>query len=387
MSTPVLTNTTVEFMKVFHNYTGQFQIWGSWLFFTLLTINLIWFFLWQGFEKNDLTQAMPDFLKRFTVITIFYTFMSHPEWLHSIPETATAMGFTLTGVPIDPTSLISAGIGVANKIIFPVAKSSLLTAVTTVFVIMLAYLCILFCFISIALDLALTLVMSSVLTCVATFFLGFGAMGATSPVARQTLDVILANSVKLLGLYLVVGAGATAITAISNLIPMSVMSLDGYIWIVCAVVFFWLLAKKIPPQLASIVSGGLQASQGTGIAALAMTASQQGRLAMTAATQAMKMAMGVAKIAGSTVNNGAARFSGSMDKTGSVGLSTLSAAAGAAGTLAKSTGGNVADHFKNVAAKIAGGPGQRVAGVSERLYKDAQTHKAKVTPPKSPSPS
>ena len=135
----VLTTTTNTFMQTFQQYTGQFQQWGTWLFFTLLSINLVWLFLWQGFEKSDLSQAMPDFLKRFTMMLFFYTFLLHPEWLQSIPDTATSMGFTLAKVPIDPSSLISAGIGIANKVIFPVAESSLLTLGFSAIFMMLVY--------------------------------------------------------------------------------------------------------------------------------------------------------------------------------------------------------------------------------------------------------
>jgi type IV secretory pathway TrbL component len=196
--------------------------------------------------------------------------------------------------------------------------------------------------------------------------------------------VLLANAVKLLGLYLVVAAGSKTISTVANSIPTSAMSLDGYVWISVSVLLFWLVAKNVPNQLASIVSGSLQASRGTSVAALAITAGQQGRLAMAAGAKIMGAAQGIAKIAGSTLNNAASRFNGAMDKTGSAGLGAIGAAAGAVGSLAKSTGGNVADHFKNVGSKMAGGPGRSVAGVSERLYKDAQGQKAKASPPKGP---
>ena len=106
--------------------------------------------------------------------------MIHPAWLGSVLHTAQSMGNHLVHAPIDPSSLISQGIGLGNQFLMPVTKSSLMTMGLGIIIIAVVYLVVLFVFISIALDLALTLIVTTALISISTFFLGFAALGATT---------------------------------------------------------------------------------------------------------------------------------------------------------------------------------------------------------------
>ncbi len=266
----ILTTAAQSYMNTFSGYVGQFLTWGQWLFFSLLTINIVWICLWHAFDRHSIVETMPKFIKQFFLISLFYTFMLHPSWLALVMQTVQSMGNNLTHMPIDPSSLISEGIGLANKIILPVVNSSFLTHGFGLIIATIVYIIIMFVFISIALDLALTLIITTALISVASFFLGFAALGATTQIARQALDVILANCIKILGIYLVVASGTQTISSVVALIPDKIISFDPYCWIVAVVLLFWLIAKNLPVQLAKIVTGVIQESHGTDAAALAM---------------------------------------------------------------------------------------------------------------------
>ena len=374
--TEILTSATQVFVNAFGGYLNQFLIWGQWLFGALLVINMGWLWLWYAIDKDGILQGMSAFLKKFFVIMLFYTIMVNHQWLLGILKNTQSMGQILTGIPIYPSSVLSNGVMLGNKILIPIEKSSLLTAGFGLLVGFVVYLAIAYVFINIALELALTLIMSTALISVSTFFLGFAALGATSQIARQSLDVLLANCMKLLGIYLVVGAGSKTINTIASAIPTQVLSFDAYIWIIASVALFYLLAKNLPNQLAKIVSGTIQENHGVDAAALVMAVSQASRIAGTAskaASVAVK-STGVG-LATSMAFNAAAHFS--QAGTTSMAAKTATAAAGAAKDFTKAGLGMVSDHFKHLANKMAGGPGMArshsdIPGVSQRLYDSAQ---------------
>ena len=380
----ILTTVTTSYMQTFAGYMNQFIAWGQIIFSALLGINFIWLCLWYAFDKESIPQALSAFLKKAFVIMLFYTFMLHPNWLMSVLKTSTFMGNKLTGIPMDPSSIISNGIAIANKIIFPVMRSSLLTLGMGALITFVAYCIILFCFMVVALDLAVTLITSSALVAVSPLFLAFAALNATTNIARQTLDVILGNAVKLLGLYLTVAAGAKTMEVISTSIPTELISFDPYCWVVACALLFWQVSKHLPNQLARIVSGAVHDHHGSEMAGMAMTAT---RVAPTA-TRTIKMAAsgvgGVVGVAASIAHNAAVRMMTSS--SGNMGNSVLKNGGGVASDVVKSGSGTLSDHFKNMMNKTVGGPGtssnqhgkeKSIAGFSERMYQATQDFKAK----------
>lgn len=374
----ILTTAAQGYITIFSHYVNQFLQWGQWLFFALLTMNIVWMALWHAFDRHSLAESIPTFIKKFFVITVFYSIMMHPGWLNEIIKTVQFMGQSLTHAPIDPSSIIATGIGIGNKIIIPISNSSLLTLGFGLIIISIVYLIVLFVFISIALDLALTLIITTALIAMATFFLGFVALGATSQIARQTLDVILGNCVKLLGLYLVVAAGSQTMTSVSAAIPAQIDSFDPYAWIVACAVLFWLIAKNLPNQLAKIVSGAVQETQGTDAAALALSSVRYAQTMLPAMKVAAQAAQNVAKIAGSTAYNAAAHFSKTASSSGNLAMGLGSAVGGSIAHFGKAVAGNVSDHFKQISYKLAGGAGNGppIAGVAQRMHQAAKDMKS-----------
>jgi type IV secretory pathway TrbL component len=352
--------------------------------------------LWYAFDKSSFSESMPDFIKRFFLIALFYTIMINPQWLLSVLQTVEVMGKTLTHAPIDPSSILSQGIGIANKILLPVEKSSILTMGFGIIIIGVVYLIIMAAFISIALDLALTLIITTALITVATLFLSFSALGATSQIARQALDAVLGNCVKLLGIYLVVAAGAKTITTVASSIPTSLLSFDPYMWIVAVVMLFWLLAKNLPMQIAKIVSGALQENQGTNAAALAISAVRTAQMATSATNKVGAATASLAAIAGSSIANAKAHFDKASATPGTRTLSNMGSAVGSAvKDMGGAIGGKLTDQFKNISSKLAGGQGAQnpSSGFAQRMNasaKDVSSSYSKLpksTPPGAGSPS
>jgi type IV secretory pathway TrbL component len=75
----ILTTAAQSYMTTFSGYVNQFLQWGQWLFFSLLVINIVWMALWCAFDRHSFSESMPSFIKKFFVITVFYTIMMHPS--------------------------------------------------------------------------------------------------------------------------------------------------------------------------------------------------------------------------------------------------------------------------------------------------------------------
>ncbi len=377
-----LTLTTQAFADTFASYTGLFTEWAQIIFFCLLFYNIVWFCLWNAFDKEAVSQGLSTYIRSMFFVTLFYTFMLHPNWIIKILTTSEYMGEKLTGIPIDPSSVIAKGITVGNKIILPLATSSILsfTSGGSLFI-FLVYIFVIFIFIDIALELATTLITTSALVAVSPFFFSFSALKTTSQIARQTLDTILANSVKLLGIYLTIGVGSKAIQELTGYIPVKFIAFDPYAWIAACAYLFWKLSRALPNQLARLITGTMVEDHGSGIASIARTMSQAMPL-INKSLQFAKLGGGsAAKAVGSIANNAAARLMHSSSQSGVLGQATQ-ALKGTVGDIAKSGAGTISDKFKNLANNLSGGLGagangnHTAPGFSERMHQFAQDHKA-----------
>lgn len=273
-----LSTSVSSYISALTGFVTQFTQWGQWLFCGLLAINMMWFWLWLAFEKGQFDQALVEFLKKFLVTMIFYTLMIKHEWLMSLLQSAQSMGQTLTQSPSDPSSIISDGISLANLVLEPVKSFNIFKITFGAIIILVVYLVIIFVFMSIALRLAATLIETTALISVSSFFLGFAALSATSKIAHNMLESIIASCAKLLGLYLVIGTGMHVILNIAALLPKQEGSFDDYWWLLSSVLLFWSLSKSLPDHLAKIVGFAVSSDSHMDTAALTMTAVKYGSM-------------------------------------------------------------------------------------------------------------
>lgn len=342
----IITQATDTYITIFQGYEATFIGWGQTLFFSLLIINLVWIGIWCAMDYGSLPEAFSAFLKKFFVTTVFYTIMMHPEWLLSVLSGSKEMGRQLNGSVLDPSSIISQGIQIANLVIKPVNEMGLFDASIGLVIAAIVYVCVLYIFINIALEVALALIMTTALITVSCFFLGFGALEATSAIARQAIDTVIGYCMKLLGYYLVISAGTKTFSMMTNpdVLPATPAALeqggfDSYAWLVAVAWIFYLVAKNLPDQLARIVSGGIQESRGVGAAAMALSALKLATHSMAAqkgspASVAGKALKSIATNAAKLATGGAGWVASKMSST----------VAGAASTGASGAGGSASSN-------------------------------------------
>ncbi len=384
----ILSTATQNYITTISGFVNQFLQWGQWLFYSLLVMNIVWMCLWYAFDRDSFSDNLGSFIKKFFMISLFYTIMMNHSWLVSLLQSSTQMGGTLTGAQTDPSSIISEGIGIANKVMAPIASTSLLSVSFSAILILIVYVIILFVFISIALQLAVTLIVTSALITFSTFFLGFAALSATTQIARNTLDVILGNCMKLLGIYLVVACGSKTIISAANSIQTStVNNFDQYVWLLTVVLLFWLFAKNLPEQIAKIISLHVQESHGHEAASMAIAATQYSNMAIglgrTATTATVDSAGAAGKLVSSTAYNAKTNFTQSASLT--------KAASNTASDISKSVSGTVSDHFRYLSDKMKGGSGiveraSDIPGIASRIYQATNNRKSSFEPPSTKKP-
>ena len=275
-----LSTSVSSYLSALTGFASQFTQWGQWIFCGFLVINMMRFWLWLAFEKGEFDQALVQFLKKFLITMIFYALMINHQWLMSMLQSAQSMGETLTQSPSDPSSIMNDGIALANKVLAPVKSFNILKITFGAIIIIVVYLVIIFVFMSIALRLAATIIETTALVAVSSFFLGFAALSATSKIAHNMLEAIIANCAKLLGLYLVIGTGMRVILNIEVLLPQQETSFDDYWWLLTAVLLFWSLSKTLPDHLARIVGFAVSNDSHMESAALTMATAQYAKSAV-----------------------------------------------------------------------------------------------------------
>lgn len=277
--TGLLSTATSLYMTQFEKYSTLFISWGKDIFLSLLGINITWMAMWYAFDKDSLVASLSDFLKRYTIAMIFYYLMVNPNILASIINTAMDMGVSVVNsgattkiTGIDPSSIIGQGFSLGNKLLAVVNSSSLLTNFFGALEVLVVYVIVVFCFMTVGLQVAVTQIIATALAMFACLSLSFSALGATTSIARKTIDALIGASFKLLGYYLVIGTASATFSNLETQFPSGFQDMTPYGWLCACVLLMWLLSKALPNALEAIGGGIIGDIKGADAAGLAMTA-------------------------------------------------------------------------------------------------------------------
>lgn len=384
-----LTSAMNTFKTAFTSFQHDFFGYGQAIFFSLLTIAIVLKALEYAWTK-DITESLPDWIRELIGAGFFWTVMQNISWLSSLPNSANAIGSKYVA-GIDPSSIILQGVIMTNTIMQPLNKAGLLSAGAAMLVGIGCCFVIMFCLINIAMNVAVTAICTQGIISISPLFLAAGAFKPTSPIARNAIDAVIGNSVKLMGYYLVIFAGnkalATMAGQISGTFDPNSQSFDQYTYIIAVVALFYGVAKTFPDQIARLVTGVIQENRGINAMAAAMAAVSVAAKAMPAAAASAAAAKTAgsafkpaAQTAGATMANALANY---REISSSNPSSTMASKVGAAmkqavGTTAGATASNVSDRFRDLASRATGGGGNNVKSVAERVYQNTQSVKSQT---------
>ena len=282
-------------------------------------------FAWTGailvLERTDLQGWTAALIRKMMFIGAFFALLNFgADWIPRIIESFQIVGQSASGLPsLAPTDVLVRGLNIAGNLLSGAANSGWMgsfgTALALVFAALLAFLA----FLGLTVQLVVTLVESYLVVGAGFIFLGFGGSRWTAPYVERYIAFAVSTGVKVMVLYLLLGAGMaltntweTAATAVPASASPAVDALDISASAVILLMICWNAPKLAASMLGGSPSftGGDAVSTAGGLAqgALLVGAAAAGGVALGAKMLAAKGgAMAVGQAAGMGAGGAAVR--------------------------------------------------------------------------------
>ncbi|MBS1984344.1 MAG: P-type conjugative transfer protein TrbL [Bdellovibrionales bacterium] len=367
------------------------------LFGILALIEFAWTAAILVLEKTDLQGWTAALIRKMMFIGAFFALLSFgADWIPRIINSFQIIGQNASGLPsLAPTDVLVRGLNITGNLLSGAADSGWMgnfgTALALVFAALLAFLA----FLGLTVQLVVTLVESYLVVGAGFIFLGFGGSRWTAPYVERYISLAVSTGVKIMVLYLLMGAGLTltdgwvvAATAVPSGPEPAVDALD----IAASSVLLLMICWNAPKFTAGIL-GGAPAFTGGDAVGTAGALAQGALLAGTAV--AGGVALGAKMLAakgGMSAGQAAGMGAGAASAGGSSGGASGAVGAGSGGSAPKPSGSG------NGGTPSAGNGGGQVApptksgsngGREQPKSTQASADKSTSTPPppeKTPDP-
>jgi P-type conjugative transfer protein TrbL len=244
---------------------------ASWLFWTLVTISMVWTFGLMALRRADIGEFFAEFL-RFTVFTGFFWWLliNGPAFATSIIASLKQIGSEASGLRdvLSPSGIVDIGFHIFYRALDESTLRLPIDSMTGI--IMAAVILIILALVSI--NMVLLLVSGWILAYAGIFFLGFGGSRWTSEIAINYYKTVLGVAISLFAMVLLVGIGKTFLDDYYRHMSMGLNLKEMGVMMVVSIILL-VLVDKIPPMLSGIVGGGAggigNLGAGTAIAAAA----------------------------------------------------------------------------------------------------------------------
>jgi type IV secretion system protein TrbL len=230
------------------------------LFGILALIEFAWTAAILVLEKTDLQGWTAALIRKMMFIGAFFALLSFgADWIPRIINSFQIIGQNASGLPsLAPTDVLVRGLNITGNLLSGAAESGWMgnfgTALALVFAALLAFLA----FLGLTVQLVVTLVESYLVVGAGFIFLGFGGSRWTAPYVERYISLAVSTGVKVMVLYLLMGAGLTltngwaaAATAVPSGPEPAVDALD----IAASSVLLLMICWNAPKFTAGILGG------------------------------------------------------------------------------------------------------------------------------------
>jgi type IV secretion system protein TrbL len=365
----LLNGVQAKFQPLQYQWGAKIKVYAQRLFWALAAVDFGWTCITYIIEKNDIGDMLGSLVRKVMTISFFFILLKMSDtWIPMIINSFTQIGQDAAGSSASstPDQIVSTGWSTALAMYQAVANKGLTDKIAmTIPVTALSILCFL-SFLFVAVQLLVTLIETYIAIGAGIIMLGFGGSRWTTDMASKYMQYAVATGVKLMVIYLIVGAGQTLFdqTAMidANQIIKSCMTAMG------AGFVYSYLAFQVPSIASSMMSGsptmtaggmmGAALTTGAAMAGAGAAAGAAGMSAAKGAAGAASGATGLAKALSAGVNSGldlgksgTALAAHALGQTGAHGLGLAKGAIGDAVGGAKSNFAQAVD--KSVGGKIA----------------------------------
>lgn len=350
---------------------------ARYLFWSLALISMVWTYGLMALRKTDIQELLAETVRFFVVVGFFYWILDNgPALATSIIDSMRKLAAKAAGINehVSPSDIMDVGFDIVYK---AVDSSSVWSpAASTVGLIVAGVILVILALVSI--NMLIILITGWILTYGGIILLGFGGGRWTQDIAINYYKTVLGIALQAFAMILIIGIGKSFVDQYYAAMNANIILKEMFVMLVVAVLLL-VLINKIPPTLASIVSGGSTPSGGgiglggalgaasiagsamAGAAGAAMAQSAGGLSALQAAFKAAGQTMGSGSVSGMSSTNGslseaigqAAKFAGSFGSHLASGVKDVASEKASsikesfAGKVADTMGGKIADAIQN----------------------------------------
>jgi type IV secretion system protein TrbL len=249
-----------QFRAVRMTWLSTASTYANRLFGLLAIIEFAWTAAILVLERTDLQGWTAALIRKMMFIGAFFALLNFgADWIPRIINSFQIIGQTASGLgSLAPTDILVQGLNITGNLLSGAASSGWMgnfgTALSLVFAALLAFLA----FLGLTVQLVVTLVESYLVVGAGFIFLGFGGSRWTAPYVERYIALAVSTGVKVMVLYLLLGAGLTltnewvvAARAIPGSAEPAVDALD----IAASAVLLLMICWNVPKFTAGILGG------------------------------------------------------------------------------------------------------------------------------------
>ena len=249
------------------------------LFFLLAGIEVAWSFTLLAIEKADFQALTATIVRKIMWIGIFYAILLYGitpgggGWIPAIIDSFHILGQNASSVgPLGPSAIVGFGVNMCVDLLFSLKGADFLTSFASSMALVFCAVVIFIAYLAIAIQFVVAMVESYLVIGAGVIFLGFGGSRWTAAYVERYIAYAVSVGMKILVLYLLVGAGMTVsqgwIAVAQNAATSPDPARTGFDLAAAAVMF--LCVCWMSPKISSAMLGGVASMSGGDLTGVGM---------------------------------------------------------------------------------------------------------------------
>src|ERR1700676_5061595 len=249
------------------------------LFFLLAGIEVAWSFTLLAIEKADFQALTAAIVRKIMWIGIFYAILLYGVtpggggWIPAIMESFHILGQNASAVgPLGPSAIVGFGVNMSVDLLSSLKGADFLTGFSSSMALVFCAVLIFIAYLAIAIQFVVAMVESYLVIGAGVIFLGFGGSRWTAAYVERYIAYAVSVGMKILVLYLLVGAGMTLsqgwIAVAQNAAASPDPARTGFDLAAAAVMF--LCVCWMSPKISSAMLGGVASMSGGDLTGVGM---------------------------------------------------------------------------------------------------------------------
>src|SRR6202521_2032161 len=249
------------------------------LFFLLAGIEVAWSFTLLAIEKSDFQALTAAIVRKIMWIGIFYAILLYGVtpggggWIPAIMDSFHILGQNASAVgPLGPSAIVGFGVNMSVDLLSSLKGADFLTGFSSSMALVFCAVLIFIAYLAIAIQFVVAMVESYLVIGAGVIFLGFGGSRWTAAYVERYIAYAVSVGMKILVLYLLVGAGMTVSQGWIQVAQNAATSADpartGFDLAAAAVMF--LCVCWMSPKISSAMLGGVASMSGGDLAGVGM---------------------------------------------------------------------------------------------------------------------